>query len=79
MEYVLKMTIINRIIFLIVGTILVALGVLGIYGVIGLSTESYSELSYLLGQAVLPIALLIIGIYLLAQFYKKSDDIDTVK
>ena len=75
----LKMTTINRIIFMIVGTILVALGVLGINGIIGLSKESSSELSYLLVQAVLPIVLLIIGIYLLAQFYKKPDDMDKVK
>ena len=68
------MTIIKRIIFLIVGIVLVVLGGLGIFGVIGLSDEYSSQPFYLLGQLVLPIALLIIGIYLLAQFYKKPDN-----
>lgn len=65
------MAIIKRLLFLIVGTVLVVLGGLGIFGVIGLSDEYSSEPFYLFGQLVLPIALLIIGIYLLAQFYKK--------
>ena len=73
------MTIIKRIIFLIVGTVLVVLGGLGIFGVIGLSDEYSSQPFYLLGQLVLPIALLIIGIYLLAQFYKKPDNNNEVK
>ncbi len=55
------------------------LGGLGIFGVIGLSDENSSELFYLLGQLVLPIALLIIGIYLLSQFYKKTSNKDQVK
>jgi hypothetical protein len=70
------MTIIKRIIFLIAGTVLVVLGGIGIFGVIGLSDEYSSEPFYLLGQSVLPIALLIIGFYLLAQFYKKPAKID---
>jgi len=73
------MTIIKRIIFLIVGTVLVVLGGLGIFGVIGLSDEYSSQPFYLLGQLVLPIALLILGIYLLAQFYKKPDNKTEVK
>ena len=73
------MAIVKRILFLIVGTVLVVLGGLGILGVIGLSDEYSSEPFYLLGQLVLPIALLIIGIYLLAQFYKKPDNKDKVK
>ena len=73
------MTIIKRIIFLIVGTVLVVLGGLGIFGVIGLSDEYSSQPFYLLGQLVLPIALLIIGIYLLAQIYKKPDNNNEVK
>jgi hypothetical protein len=73
------MAIVKRIIFLIAGTILVVLGGLGIFGVIGLSDEYSSQPFYLLGQLVLPIALLIIGIYLLAQFYKKPSNKDKVK
>ena len=73
------MSITKRIIFLIIGTILIVLGALGIYGVIGLSEEYSSQISYLLIQLVLPIALLIIGIYLLAQFYKKPDNKNEVK
>ena len=73
------MPIIKRIIFLIIGTIIIVLGALGIYGVIGLSAEYVSEPFYLLEQSVLPIALLIIGFYLLAQIYKKSDNKDQEK
>jgi len=73
------MPIIKRIIFLIIGTIIIVLGALGIYGVIGLSAEYVSEPFYLLEQSVLPIDLLIIGFYLLAQFYKKSDNKDQEK
>ena len=68
------MAIVKRILFLIVGTVLVVLGGLGIFGVIGLSDEYSSQPFFLLGQLVPPIALLIIGIYLLAQFYKKPDN-----
>ena len=68
------MSIIKRILYVIVGTVLVVLGGLGIYGVIGLSNEYSSEPLYLLVQSVLPIVLFILGIYLLAQFYKKPDD-----
>jgi hypothetical protein len=73
------MAIVKRILFLIVGTVLVGLGGLGIFGVIGLSDEYSSQPFYLLGQLVLPIALIIIGIYLLAQFYKKPSNKDKVK
>ncbi|MFX1503401.1 MAG: hypothetical protein ACFFDH_20730 [Promethearchaeota archaeon] len=73
------MEIFKRILFLIVGTVLVVLGGLGIFGVIGLSDEYSSQPFYLLVQLVLPIALLIIGIYLLAQFYKKPSFKDKVK
>ena len=73
------MSAIKRIFFLIVGTLLVVLGVLGIYGVIGLSGEYSSQLFFLLGQLIVPIALFILGIYLLAQFYKKPDNKDKVK
>ncbi len=73
------MSIIKRIIYLVVGTILVVLGALGIYGVIGLTDEYSYQPFYLLGQSILPIALIIIGFYFLAQFYKKSDNMDKVK
>jgi len=73
------MSIIKRIIYLVVGTILVVLGALGIYGVIGLTDEYSSQPFFLLGQSILPIALIIIGFYLLAQFYKKPDNMDKVK
>ncbi len=73
------MAIVKRILFMIVGTVLVGLGGLGIFGVIGLSDEYSSQPFYLLGQLVLPIALIIIGIYLLAQFYKKPSNKDKVK
>jgi len=73
------MSIIKRIIYVIVGTILVVLGALGIYGAIGLLDEYSSQPFLLLGQFILPIALFIIGIYLLAQFYKKPDNKDEVK
>ena len=68
------MTIIKRITYVSVGTILVALGILGIYGVIGVSSEYSSQPFIIIEQLVVPIALLIIGFYLLAQFYKKPDD-----
>ena len=74
-----KMTIVKRILFLIIGTVLVVLGGLGIFGIIGLSDEYSSETFYLLAQLVIPIALIIIGIYLLAQFYKKPDNKDMLK
>ena len=74
-----KMSIIKRIIYVVVGTILVVLGALGMYGVIGLSDEYSSQPFFLLGQSILPIALFVIGIYLLAQFYKKPDNKDKVK
>jgi len=73
------MSIIKRIIYLVVGTILAVLGALGIYGVIGLTDEYSSQPFFLLGQSILPIALIIIGIYLLSQFYKKPDNMDKVK
>lgn len=73
------MAIVKRILFLIVGTVLVGLGGLGIFGIIGLSDEYSSQPFYLLGQLVLPIALIIIGIYLLAQFYKKPSNKVKVK
>jgi len=41
------MPIIKRIIFLIIGTIIIVLGALGIYGVIGLSAEYVSEPFYI--------------------------------
>ena len=73
------MSVIKRIIYVVVGTIIVVLGALGIYGVIGLTDEYSSQPFFLLGQSIVPIALIIIGIYLLAQFYKKPDNIDKVK
>jgi len=73
------MSIIKRISFVVVGTILVVLGALGMYGVIGLSNDYSSQPFFLLGQSILPIALFIIGIYLLAQFYKKPENKDKVK
>jgi hypothetical protein len=68
------MSIIKRIIYVVVGTVLVVLGGVGMYGVIGLSNKYSSQPLFLLGQSILPIALFIIGIYLLAQFYKKPKD-----
>ena len=68
------MSIIKRILFLSVGTLLIVLGGIGVYGVIGLSHEYPSDFFYLIGQSVLPIALLILGIYLLSQFYKKTNN-----
>ena len=65
------MSIVKRIIYVVVGTVLVVLGGLGIYGAIGLSNKYSSQPFFLLGQYILPIALFILGIYLLAQFYKK--------
>jgi len=41
--------------------------------------EYSSQPFFLLGQFILPIVLFIIGIYLLAQFYKKPDNKDKVK
>jgi hypothetical protein len=73
------MSIIKRISFVVVGTILVVLGALGIYGVIGLANENSSQPFFLLEQSILPIALFIIGIYLLAQFYKKPENESKVK
>ena len=73
------MLIINRILYVVVGTILVVFGFLGIYGVFGVSGEYASQPFILLGQLVVPFALLIIGFYLLAQFYKKPDNKDKVK
>ena len=73
------MSIIKRIIYLVVGTIIVALGAIGIYGVIGLTDEYSSKPFFLLSQSILPIALIIVGIYLLAQFYKKPYNMDKVK
>lgn len=74
-----KMSIIKRMIYVVVGTVLVVLGALGIFGAIGLSNEYSSQPFFLLGQFILPIALFILGIYLLAQFYKKPDNKDEVK
>ena len=65
---------IKRIVFVIAGTVLVALGVVGFYGVIGLSDEYFSQPVFLFGQSLLPLALIILGVYFLAQFYKKSDN-----
>jgi hypothetical protein len=73
------MSITKRIIYVVVGTVLVVLGGLGIYGAIGVSGEYSSQPFFLLGQFILPIVLFIIGIYLLAQFYKKPDNKDKVK
>ena len=73
------MSIVKRIIYVVVGTVLVVLGALGIFGAIGLSGKYSSQPFFLLGQFILPIALLIIGIYLLAQFYKKADNKDKAK
>jgi len=73
------MSIVKRIIYVAVGTVLVVLGGLGIYGAIGVSGEYSSQPFLLLGQFILPIALFILGIYLLAQFYKKPDNKDEVK
>ncbi len=73
-----KISIVKRIIYVVVGTVLVVLGGLGIYGAIGVSGEYSSQPFLLLGQFILPIVLFIIGIYLLAQFYKKSDNKDKV-
>jgi len=67
------MSIVKRIIYVVVGTVLVVLGA------IGLSGEYSSQPFFLLGQFILPIALFILGIYLLAQFYKKPDNKDEVK
>jgi hypothetical protein len=69
----------KRILYLIIGTLLIVIGGLGIYGVIGLSDEYTSDLFYLLRQSILPIALLILGIYLLFQFYKKPDNKNNIK
>ena len=74
-----KTSILKRISFVVVGTILVVIGGLGIFGVIGLSDDYSSQPFYLLGQLLLPIALLIIGFYLLDQFYKKPYNKDKVK
>jgi len=73
------MSIVKRIIYVVVGTVLVVLGALGIYGAIGVSGEYSSQPFFLLGQYILPIVVFIIGIYLLAQFYKKPDNKDEVK
>jgi hypothetical protein len=73
------MVVIQKILYVVVGTILVVLGILGIYGVIGVSGEYASQPYLIIGQLVVPIALLIIGFYLLAQFYKKSDNEDKMK
>ena len=72
------MSLIIRIVFLIVGTILTALGFIGLYGVIKLS-EGSSDSFFLASQAIIPVGLIIIGIFLLAQFYKKPKNQDKVK
>lgn len=72
------MSLIIRIAFLIVGTILTALGFIGLYGVIKLS-EGSSDPVFLASQAIIPLGLIIIGIFLLAQFYKKPKNQDKVK
>ena len=72
------MSLIIKIALLIVGTILAALGFLGLYGVIKLG-EEFSDPIFLARQAIIPIGLIIIGIFLLAQFYKKPKNNDKVK
>ena len=72
------MYIVKRIAFLIVGTILVVLGALGLYGMVGLTEENSSPI-FLASQAVIPIALFIIGFFLLSQFYKRPKNKDKVK
>lgn len=64
------MSILIKILFLITGTILVALGAIGLYGVIGLS-GTYSDSVDIASQAIIPISLIVVGIYLLVKFYKK--------
>jgi len=49
------MSITKRIIYVVVGTVLVVLGGLGIYGAIGVSGEYSSQPFFLLGQFILPI------------------------
>jgi hypothetical protein len=73
------MVVIQKILYVVVGTILVVLGILGVYGVIGVFGEYASQPYLVIGQLVVPIALLIIGLYLLAQFYKKPDDKEKMK
>jgi len=47
------MSIVKRIIYVVVGTVLVVLGALGIYGAIGLSDEYSSQPFFLLGQFII--------------------------
>ena len=72
------MSVMIRIVFLIVGTILVALGFIGLYGVIRLS-EGSSDVFFLAGQTIIPLGLIIVGFFLLFQFYKKPKDQGKVK
>ena len=67
-----------KILFLIVGTLLVVLGIIGIYGAIEIYNES-SDINSITSQTIVPISLIIIGVFLLFQFYNKPKKEEKVK